>query len=372
MRPIGARAHVAPRALPLTLPLRRTRALFALATASALLMGVAIAHGAQPEKSAGGDKPTVRLAYFPNLTHAAALVGVERGTFANALGPDANLDVRTFTNGPTLIEALFAGEVDVGYVGPNPAINGYVKSRGEALRVIAGASSGGALFVVRPDSNIDGPQDLAGKKFATPQLGGTQDVALRYYTQQHGLQTADKGGTVEIVPTAPADILTLFKTKRIDGAWVPEPWATRLVLEGDGKVFIDERDQWPDGKFVTTVIVARKAFLDQHPELVRAILGAHIDSVRFVQEQPEEAKRIINQEIQRITSKGLPAHVLDQALAHTDITWEPLPETLVKQADYAYALGFLGTKKPDLSGLYDLPLLQEALAERSLPRVAAR
>src|SRR6266852_8257536 len=169
--------------------------------------------------SCGSQSPTtrsgqliVRLGYFPNLTHAVALVGVERDTFQQALGSNVKLETKTFNAGPALIEALFAGAIDIGYVGPNPAINGYVKSHGEALRIIAGAASGGALFIVRPGANIQSPQDLSGKRIATPQLGGTQDVALRYYLQQHGLKTTDKGGTVQVLPTDNANILTLFKT----------------------------------------------------------------------------------------------------------------------------------------------------------------
>lgn len=316
--------------------------------------------------------PQLRLAYFPNLTHAAALVGVERGTFESALGDEATLDVKTFAAGPALIEALFAGEVDVGYVGPSPAINGYVKSKGDALRVIAGASSGGAMFVVRPAANITKPADLAGKTFATPQLGGTQDVALRYYLQQHGLAPADKGGTVTIVPTQPADIFTLFKEGKIDGAWMAEPWVSRLLIEANGKVFIDERDEWPDRKFSTTVVVARRAFLEKHPELVKAVLQAHVDSVQFIAEQPDDAKKIVNAEITRITSKGLLPAVVDSAFKNTDITTDPLPATIQKSADYAFALGFLGTTKPDLAGFYTLKPLQQVLAEPRGGKVAVR
>src|SRR5437667_11982371 len=178
---------------------------------------VLVGCGSQTSNSSPGPI-TVHLGYFPNLTHAVALVGVERGTFKSALGSNVKLETKTFNAGPALIEALFAGDIDIGYVGPNPAINGYVKSHGQALRIIAGAASGGALFVVRSDEHIQGPSDLAKKKFASPQLGGTQDVALRYYLQQHGLQTVEKGGNVQILPTDNPNILTLFKQGKIDGA----------------------------------------------------------------------------------------------------------------------------------------------------------
>jgi NitT/TauT family transport system substrate-binding protein len=325
------------------------------------------AHAA-PLKQAGTP---VRLAYFPNLTHAVGLVGAQRGTFQKAIGAENKLDIKAFNAGPALIEALLASEIDLGYVGPNPAINGYVRSRGEALRIIVGASSGGALFVVRPEANINGPADLAGKKFATPQRGGTQDVALRHYVQQNGLKTADQGGNVTIVPTANPDILTLFKQGQLDGAWVPEPWATRLLQEANGKVFIDERDEWPGGKFITTLVVASTKFLREKPDLVKKFLGAHVDTVRFIKSNPAQAKQIANAEIQRITTKALPKRVIDDAFKNVDFTYEPLADTLNVQAGFAFDLGFLGASKPDLSGLYDLTLLNEVLKEKKLPAVGA-
>lgn len=331
------------------------------------------APGAAPAGAPGAALPEqVRLAYFPNFTHAVALVGVARGSFQEALGQNVKLDVKTFNAGPALIEALFAGEVDIGYIGPNPAINGYVRSKGEALRIIAGASSGGALFIVRPEANIKEAKDLDGKTFATPQLGGTQDVALRYLVQETGLKTADQGGTVTILPTQNPDILTLFQQGRIDGAWVPEPWATRLILEANGQVFIDERDIWPDGKFVTTHVIVSKNFLDQHPQTVSAFLGAHVDTVEFIKANQDETKRIINDEIERITTRGLPTEVLDKAFTTTDITYDPLVRTLFVSADHAFALGFLGDTKPDLSGIYALEPLNAVLAEKGLPPVAGQ
>ncbi len=327
--------------------------------------------------SCGSQSPTtssgqliVRLGYFPNLTHAVALVGVERGTFQQALGSNVKLETKTFNAGPALIEALFAGAIDIGYVGPNPAINGYVQSHGEALRVIAGASSGGVLFVVRPGARIQSPKDLANKKFADPQLGGTQDVALRYYLQQNGLKAADKGGNVQIIPTDNATILTLFKAGKIDGAWVPEPWATRLIVEGKGKVFLDERSLWPGGKFVTTNVVVRKAFLDQHPDLVNKLLQGHVDTIEYIMSNPESAKSIVNQEIKLITGKAMTSKELDLAYNNLDITYDPLSDTLLQSANRAFSLGFLGSSKPDLSGIYNLGPLNQVLSSKGLATVA--
>ena len=325
--------------------------------------------GSQTSTSSNGPI-SVRLGYFPNLTHAVALVGVERGTFHNALGPNVKLETKTFNAGPSLIEALFAGDIDIGYVGPNPAINGYVKSHGQALRVIAGAASGGSLFIVRPGANIQSPKDLANKKLATPQLGGTQDIALRYYLRQNGLKTADKGGNVQIIPTDNSNILTLFRQGKIDGAWVPEPWATRLVVEGNGKVFLDERTLWPGGKFVTTNIVVRKVFLDQHADLVKKFLQAHVDTVQYILNNPESAKSIVNKEIKLITGKALPGKEIDLAYSNLDITYDPLSSTLLQSADRAFSLGFLGSNKPDLSGIYYLGPINQVLASKGLAIVA--
>ena len=256
-------------------------------------------------QSSSDSGNTVRLAYFPNLTHAAALVGVERGTFQQALGPNVKLQSVLFNAGPAEITALFADQVDIGYIGPNPALTGYVQSHGQALRIIAGAASGGAFFIVRPGANIHRPADLSGKTLADPQLGGTQDVSLRYYLQQHGLQTADKGGTVRIVPTDNATILTEFKQGKIDGAWVPEPYATRLIDEDGGQVFVDERTLWPEGKFVTTDVIVNTKFLNAHPDLVKKFLQAHVETVQYIQSNPDAAQKMVNDELKSLTGKSL-------------------------------------------------------------------
>jgi NitT/TauT family transport system substrate-binding protein len=326
--------------------------------------------GSQTSSGNGSGPITVNLGYFPNLTHAVALVGVERGTFQNALGPNVKLATKIFNAGPALIEALFAGDIDIGYVGPSPAINGYVKSHGEALRIIAGAASGGALLIVRPGANIQTAKDLANKKIADPQLGGTQDISLRYYLQQNGLKPADKGGNVQIIPTDNSTILSLFKQGKIDGAWVPEPWATRLIVEGNGKVLVDERTLWPNGKFVTTLVVVRKAFLDAHPDLVNKFLQAHVDTIQYILSNPESAKSIVNSEIKSITGQALPSKEIDMAYNNLDITYDPLSSTLQESANRAFALGFLGSTNPNLTGIYDLGPLNQILASKGLAAVA--
>ncbi|MGQ9815461.1 MAG: ABC transporter substrate-binding protein [Candidatus Roseilinea sp.] len=332
---------------------------------------LAAACGALANESAKSPL-TVRLGYFPNVTHAAAVVGVARGAIASALAPTATLEVKTFNAGSSLIEALFAREIDIGYIGSNPAINGYVKSKGEALRIIAGAASGGALLIVRPDANIKRPEDLNGKKLATPQLGNTQDVALRHYLLARSLNTIDHGGTVQIIPTQNADILTLFRQGSIDGAWAPEPWASRLILEGNGDVFLDERDLWPGGRFVTAHVIVSAKFLAEHPDAVKAFLRAHVETVQFIGDNLDKAKTIVNDEIEHITTRRLAEATLDKSFETLEITYDPVQSSLFTAAEHAFALGFLGNEQPDLSGIYDLTLLDEVLAEKGLAVVSGK
>lgn len=315
------------------------------------------------------NAPTVvRVGYFPNITHSQPLVGLalSNGTFQKALGADVRIDSKLFNAGPTEIEALFAGELDLGYIGPNPAINGYVKSSGSALRIIAGATSGGAVLVVRADSGISRAADLSGKRIATPELGNTQDVAARNYVLANNLKLSDTGGTVTILPTKNPDILTLFLKKEIDAAWVPEPWGARLVQEGGGRVMLDERSLWKDGQFVTAHLIASTKFLNEHPDLVKKWLAAHVEITQWIRANPAQAKQIANTEIKRLSGAGLSQSVLDEAWQRMDVTYDPIASSLFASADSAFALGFLGRTKPDLANLYDLTLLNQVLAEKNL------
>jgi NitT/TauT family transport system substrate-binding protein len=289
------------------------------------------------------------------------MVGKRNGWFEKALSPNANVDWKSFNAGPAAIEALLAGAIDMTYVGPNPAINGYVRSNGEALRVIAGATSGGAALVVRGDSGINRPEDFHGKRIASPQQGNTQDVALRAWLKSNGLKTRDKGGDVEVMPVANPDQLTLFLKKQIDAAWAPEPWASRLVHEASGRIFLDERTLWPNGQFLTTELVVSSKFLKSHPELVKAWLRAHIELTDWINSHTSQAKQILNQQIQKETGKALPPAVLEDAFARMQVTYDPLRAPLLRAARLAFDAGFLGRQMPDLSGLYDLTLLNEVL-----------
>ncbi len=325
-----------------------------------------------PADGSGNETPpaSVRIAYFPNLTHAPALIGIERGIFQDALGTGTTVDRTVFNAGPSEIEAVFAGEVDFGYIGPSPAINGYVQSEGDALRIVAGAVGGGAAFIVRADANITKAADLAGKRISTPQLGTTQDVALRSYLLANNLNVKDKGGTVEVIPSSNPDILTLFQKGDIQGAWVPEPWATRLVQEAGGKVFVDERTIWPNGDFSTTVVIVRKAFLDKYPSTVKKLLQAHVDAVEWATKNPVEARLVVNDGLKKAGGASLSKEVIDASWPNLRLAYDPLSATIQTGADHAFKLGFLGTRTaPDLKNLYDLTLLNAVLRERGLPEV---
>jgi NitT/TauT family transport system substrate-binding protein len=306
----------------------------------------------------------VRVGYFPNITHSQALVGKATGKFDAALAPTAKVDWKEFNAGPSVIEALFAGALDLAYVGPNPATAGYMRSRGAALRVVAGATSGGASLVVRPGAGIKDANDFHGKRIATPQLGNTQDVAFRVWLHAHGLAPREKGGDVQVIPIANPDQLTLFLKGEIDGAWAPEPWASRLVHEAGGRVFLDERDLWPNHQFVAAVVIARTEFLQQHPDLVKKFIATHVELTNWINKNPDEAKRILNEEIRRETSKALPADVLNDALSRLEVTYDPLRSAFLHAAQQAYDLGFLGKEPQDFSGLFDLKLLSEVLVEQ--------
>src|SRR6266498_5104081 len=247
------------------------------------VVGLLIAGGivAQPSISnhtySQVEKKELKIGYFPNINHAQAVIGIGNGDFQRALGDNIEIKRFVFNAGPSAIEALFAKQIDAAYVGPNPAINGYIVSEGKNVRIIAGASSGGAVFVVRNDSGIQTPKDFAGKKFASPQLGNTQDVALRKYLLDNGYKTKEKGGNVEVLPVKNPDILTLMLKKEIDGAWVPEPWGEKLIKEGNARQFLDERTLWPDGKFVTANIVVNPEYLRANPDVIKKLLEAHIN-----------------------------------------------------------------------------------------------
>ncbi len=303
----------------------------------------------------------LKLGYFGNITHGPALVGVNKGFIAKDLG-QTKLSTQVFNAGPAAIEALNAGAIDATYIGPNPAINSYVKSKGESISIIAGAASGGAQLVVRPDITS---ADLKGKKIATPQLGGTQDVALRAWLGKQGYKTSpDGGGDVTIDPTENAQTLKLFQDGKLDGAWLPEPWASRLVLQAGAKVLVDEKDLWDKGEFVTTVLIVNKRFAAEHPETVKALLKGHVESVNWLTAAPAAEKAsVLNAALKESGGAALPADVVERSLKNITFTVDPLAGTYQKLQQDGVDAGT--TKQADITGIFDLTALNSLAAKKT-------
>ncbi|MGQ0615436.1 MAG: ABC transporter substrate-binding protein [Acidimicrobiia bacterium] len=323
------------------------------------------AAGSSGASGAPAEAVTVRLGYFPNVTHAPALYGVAEGLFAERLG-DNQLETKTFNAGPEAMESLLSGGLDMTFVGPNPAINAFARSEGHDVRIVAGSTSGGAFLVTRPD--INGPEDLRGKTLATPQLGQTQDVALRSWLEDNGLEAdTSGGGDVSIRPQANADSLAQLQQGQIDGAWVPEPWATRLVLEGGGKVLVDERTLWPEGRFVTTHLVVATEFLEEHPEIVRHVIEGERDAIVAIAADPGRARTVVNKAIGDLTGKPLQEETIEASFENLSFTLDPIAASLVRSAEDAEAVGLLDPV--DLTGIYALDLVNEVLREAGEPPV---
>jgi NitT/TauT family transport system substrate-binding protein len=317
-------------------------------------------------KAASGPV-TLRLGYFPNLTHATPIVGINKGFFADKLGKNVTLDTKTFNAGPEATEALFSGAIDATYIGPNPTVNAWQKSKGKAIKVVAGAASGGVAFVVKP--TINGPEDLKGKKIATPQLGNTQDVALRYWLKQHGLNTTKEGGgDVNILPQANADAVTAFGTGAIDGAWIPEPYASRLVKSG-GKILVDERTLWPGGTFVITNLIVSTKFLTEHRDVVKNLIAGQVEATDFINASPDEAQKVVNTAIGQLSGKAPDAKQTADAWKTLTFLNDPLSSSLRDGAKHAQDVGLLDPV--DLKGIYDLSLLNEVLKAKGAPEVKA-
>lgn len=350
-------------------PKRRRTLEISLAVGLALLIGAGAAVASVvSQNNQAAPAPTtspaaeLKLGYFSNVTHGPALVGISKGIIAKDLG-DTKLSTQIFNAGPAAIEALNAGAIDATYIGPNPAINSFVKSNGESVSIIAGAAAGGAQLVVKPE--INSAADLKGKVLASPQLGGTQDVALRAWLGHQGYKTnPDGSGDVNINPTENAQTLKLFQDGKLDGAWLPEPWASRLVLEAGAKVLVDEKDLWDKGEFTTTILIVNKKFATEHPETVKALLKGHVESVNWLNSaSPEEKASTINAVLKDTAGKPLPANVIDRALKNITFTTDPLAGTYKKLLQDGVDAGT--TKAADINGIFDLRALNEVEGKKT-------
>ena len=353
------------------MPATRSRAFrraFAAIATLPLLTLAACGYGSQAAKddasqvAAGAERidglDSVNIGYFGNLTHGTALVGRGKGLFQKELG-GTQAKYTVFNAGPSEIEALNGGSIDIGWIGPSPAINGYTKADGANLRIVGGAASGGVKLVVNPDK-IKSLKDVKGKKIATPQLGNTQDVAFLNWIAERGWKVdANTGkGDVSVVRTENSVAPDAYKSGAIDGAWVPEPTASKLVAEG-AKVLLDEADLWPDKKFVITNIIVRQEFLKAHPDVVEAVLRASVETNAYIGSHPDEAKAAANAQLKADSGKELPANVLDPAWKSIRFTDDPLASTLNTEAEHAVKAGLL--EQPKLDGIYDLTPLNKVL-----------
>ena len=362
----------------------RRRRLAAAAAALPILFGALAACGYGSDKSSDDASTApasagaaaakklsaseVKIGYFPNLTHATALVGLKEGFFQQELG-STKIKQNTFNAGPAEIEALNAGAIDIGWIGPSPSINGYTQSKGTSLRIISGSASGGVKLVVNP-KKIKTLADVKGKKIATPQLGNTQDVALLSWIKSRGWKVdAQSGkGDVSVVRTDNKITPDAYANGSIDGAWVPEPTASKLVNEG-AKVLLDESSLWPNKQFVITNVIVSQKFLSAHPDVVEAVLRGSVKTNAWINANPERAKADANDQLKALTQKALPAAQLDPAWKSIQVLDDPLAGTAKEEAEHAVSDGLL--KAPKLDGLYDLTLLNKVLKEQGRPAVSA-
>lgn len=355
-------------------PLKRRSLIAAAGAATAVgaLAACGTDDGNASEAAADADASTasgtIRLGYFGNITHAPALVGLQAEVFKNTLPEAVHIEETVFNAGPSAIEALFADAIDISYIGPNPAINGWAQSGGQALHIIAGSTSGGAGLVVKPD--ITEVEDLRGKALATPQLGNTQDVAARYWLKEQGFVTDENGGgDVSVTPIDNAEVAAAFDDGTVQAAWAVEPRYSDLLLKHDAVEFLNERELWEGGEFVTTHIIVAKSFLDEQPALVKAFLEGHLAALDYIAASPEEAQTASNDRIEALTDKRLDDAVIAAAWENLSFTADPIAASLQGSKDHAVEIGLL--EEVDLKGIYALDALNQVLADRGDAEVSA-
>ena len=302
--------------------------------------------------SYSGNENRIRVAYFPNVGHAVPIIGTETGIFSNGLGNQTVIETKLFDSGPQVIESLFANSIDIAYVGPGPAINGFLKSENKGIKILSGAASGGASFIVHPDSSISSVQDFPGKRIAAPQIGNSQDISLRTYLSENGLKTAEKGGSVVVFNIPNPDIYTLFVKGEIDAAWVPEPWATILVNELGGKRLFYEEELWPDKQFASVLLIGRSDFIEKHPQIIQNWISSHMETVDRINSNPNESELIFNQFLKKTLGQSLPEQIVSESLANLEITSDPISNSIYIFAERADSLGYLGRHGYDLEGIF--------------------
>lgn len=320
---------------------------------------------ASSESKAEGSGDVLRLGLFPNLTHAPGYVALEEGIFEETL-PGVEVQVTYFNSGSDAGNAILSGSIDATYIGPGPATALFMQSDG-GVAIVSGVASGGAAFVVRTDAGIASPEDLSGKKIAVPGIGNTQDVALRTWLHEHGLRANDEGGDVSVAAVDNPELLGLFQNGQVDGAWEPEPWPSLLAAEGVAETFVDEADLWPNGEFVTSVLLVNATFLDAHADVVSGLVEANTEAIERILDDPAGAKASAQAGLIKAGAPSLDQAVVDEAWGRLTFTWDPIASSLMKDAADAYALGYLEEEPVGLSEIFRLDLLNQVLSELQVP-----
>ena len=304
------------------------------------------------QASVDDSQNKIRVAFFPSIVHAVPIIGMETQTFANNLNDDLDIEVKIFDSGPQVIESIFSNSVDIAYVGPGPVINGFLKSDGNDLKILAGAANGGASFVIQKNSGLELIENYSGKRVAAPQISNTQDVSLRHYLAENGLKSAEKGGDVFVLNIANPDIYTLFAKGDIDGAWVPEPWATMLVEELGGVRLFDENEFWPENQFSSVLLIGRSDYIEKNPEIIKKWINANEKTAQWINNHPDESKKLYNEFLNSYMGRTLPQNIVEKSFSNIVITSEPLENSVYTFAERADALGYLGRDGYTLDGIF--------------------
>ena len=320
--------------------------------AAIIAIAIVVGLGSGQEQS---NRDQIRVAFFPSIGHAVPIVGLGNGIFQNGIGEEIKIETKLFDSGPQVIESVFSSSIDVAYVGPGPVINGFLKSNGNDVKILAGAASGGASFIVQPDSGLDSIENFDGKRIASPQISNSQDVSLRHYLASNNLQPVEKGGTVFVLNISNPDIYTLFAKGEIDGAWVPEPWATMLVEELDGVRLFNEEKLWPNEEFASVLLIARTDYLENNPELVENWLKSHEETVTWINTNPDKSKSIFDDFLKKHMGKSLPTKIIDESFSNLTITSDPIKNSVLTFAERADSLGYLGRTGYNLDGIFYQP-----------------
>ncbi len=345
------------------------RALTAAAAAAAItVLAAACGSSTQTGSDSSSSKVVLRLGFLENITHASALIGIKEGFFTKDLGKGVTLKLYPFSTGTEEATALLAGQLDAAYVGPNPAIKAWQTSGGKLIRVISGAASGGAALVVK--KGITSPSQLKGQKLATPSLGNTQDVALRYWLKKHGLTSSPTGGgAVPITPITPnSDAVLAFESGKIAGGWEPAPYDAEMVAAG-GHELVNEASLWPKGQFVTTNLVATQSFISQHPSVVSGLLKGQVQANSFIASSKSQAEAAANAELAKLSGKSLKPAILAAAFQQVTFTNDPIASSLIADAQHAVSVSLLSPVK-NLTALYDLGPLNKQLSAAGQPQVS--